>query len=74
MSPATSLNTRSSRPWRFEARKVTGWLPAAGVRPVMMPVCGSSVSPAGRPSAAKAIGRSPVHGMRYRNGFPGRAP
>ena len=41
---------------------------------VIMPVVVSRCRLAGRPSAANCIGRSPVDGMRYRNGLPGRQP
>ena len=43
-------------------------------RPVIRPVLASSVSPAGRPSAANFIGRSPLAAMVNSNGWPGRTP
>ena len=52
----------------------TAVLPAALSDPERMPVFSSSVRPAGRFSAAKVSGPSPVAGMRNRNGRPGVAP
>ena len=43
-------------------------------RTVIRPVASSSVNPAGRFSAENCIGRSPVAGIRNRNGLPGRTP
>ena len=65
VSPTTIVSARSSRPEPFSAFSVTAYRPrSSGVRPVRMPVFSSRRREAGRFSAAKAIGRSPVHGMR----------
>jgi hypothetical protein len=40
----------------------------------MIPVAESRFIEAGSFEAENRMGRCPVHGMRYRNGFPGRAP
>src|ERR1017187_363119 len=40
----------------------------------MIPVRRSSLSEAGRFLAENAMGRFPVEGIRYRNGWPGLAP
>src|SRR5260221_5884590 len=70
-SPATILNFRLAAPSEFFACKVTTYSPALVSVPVMRPVCGSSFSPAGKLSAAKIIGRSPVAAVVDQNGEPG---
>ncbi len=42
--------------------------------PVTIPVTGSNDRPSGNPCMLKRTGRSPVHGIRYRNGDPGWVP
>ena len=49
-------------------------VPAALSDPLMMPVLGSSVSPAGRFVAEKLSGPSPVAGIRNTSGRPGVHP
>ena len=48
--------------------------PARRRDPLMIPVCESSVSPAGKLVAANVSGPAPDAGMRNRNGLPGVAP
>ena len=75
VSPTTIASGRCATPWAFVAESVTAHVPAlAGLLPVMMPVEASRVRPSGSPVASKRIGRVPVHGTRYRNGWPGRHP
>jgi len=68
------LNSRLAAPREFLARKVTRYSPFFSIAPVIRPVCGSSCKPAGKLSAAKVIGRSPVAAMVNKNGEPGRTP
>ena len=68
---------RSARPLAFDrrrwsCRRCAGVLSAT--TPRMIPVAASRLRPAGRPCTVNCIGRSPVAGMRYRNGCPGRTP
>src|SRR5277367_2212055 len=74
LSPTTILNFRLAAPREFFARNVTTYSPALVNAPVMRPVWGSSCKPAGKLSAAKVIGRSPVAAMMNKNGEPGRMP
>src|SRR5450759_612550 len=62
-------------PFALAADSVTRYSPRfAGVAPLTIPVAASSFSSFGSPAAENRMGRSPVEGMRYRNGRPGRAP
>ena len=51
----------------------TGYDPAAGVVPVMMPVSLARESPVGSPVAENANGACPVAGMANKKGLAGRA-
>src|SRR5260370_18492215 len=74
VSPTTILNFRLAAPREFFARKVTRYSPLLSSVPVIRPVCGLSCKPAGKLSAAKVIGRSPVAATVNKNGEPGRTP
>src|SRR5437868_1054834 len=52
----------------------TGYEPATGVVPEIVPDAASMVRPAGRPLAANASGACPVAATVYRNGLPAMAP
>ena len=72
--PTTIRNGRFAVPWRLVAVSVTACVPGAATDPLIRPVAGSRRRPAGRPSAAKRIGRSPVAAIVKRKGDPGRTP
>src|SRR5438309_1949403 len=74
LSPTTIFNFRLVFPIAFFARKVTLYSPFLSRRPEMRPVSASTRNPAGKPSAAKLIGRSPVAEIVNRKGEPGRTP
>src|ERR1017187_655074 len=74
VSPTMSLNFFSAVPLAFVARNVPRCWPGSFNAPVISPVSAATCSPAGRPSTENSIGRSPVAGMRYRNGELGRTP
>src|SRR5450759_1330812 len=68
-------NRLAALPFALAADSVTRYSPRfAGVAPLTIPVAASSFSSFGSLAAENRIGRSPVQGMRYRNGRPGRAP
>src|SRR5450432_2010554 len=68
-------NRLAALPFALAAKSVTRYSPGrAGAEPLMMPVPVLSLSSFGSPATENRMGRSPVHGMRYRNGRPGRAP
>ena len=52
---------------------LTGYDPAAGVVPVMVPVSAAMVRPIGSPVAENESGACPVAGIVNRNGVAGRA-
>ena len=58
----------------LEALSFTWYSPAFFTFPVIIPVAASNLSPLGSPSALNVIGRSPVHGIRYKKSAPGLAP
>src|SRR6516162_11129966 len=74
VSPATMRNFFSFIPLPFVARSVTTCSPGDLSEPVISPDLESSLSPEGRSVAENLSGRSPVAGIRYRNGAPGRTP
>ena len=71
VSPTTIRKGRFAVPWRLVAVRVTACVPGTATDPAIRPVAGSRRRPAGRPSAAKRIGRSPVAAIVKRNGDPG---
>src|SRR4029079_6278928 len=74
VSPTTIFNVLSAEPSEFLACSFTRCSPLASVLPVIKPLFGSRVSPAGKPSAENSSGRLPVVATVKRNGCPGRTP
>lgn len=60
-------------PDAFVTVTATGYEPAAGMVPEMMPVDAAMVSPLGRPVAVNVSGACPVAGMAKRKGVAGEA-
>src|SRR5450432_3884365 len=73
VSPDTKLNACCALPLPFETVIVTGYVPAAGVVPLIVPVAAAKVKPDGRPDAANVNGAWPVAAIVYKKGVPGRA-
>src|SRR2546423_2140874 len=74
VSPDLIVRVAVAVPAAFVAVIVTGYDPAAGEVPVMMPVAASMVSPAGRPVAVNVSGACPVVGTVNRNGLAALVP
>src|SRR5688572_8230082 len=74
VSPTLMRNGLSVVPREFFAERTTAWVPRSFNVPVIRPVAASSLSPAGKPFAAKLTGRWPVAGTVKRKGEPGRTP
>src|SRR5437763_6216189 len=69
--PTTMRIFFSFAPLAFFARSVTITCPGFVNEPVISPVLESTVRPAGKSLTENSMGRSPVAGIRYRNGEPG---
>src|ERR1051326_3505820 len=72
--PTTVIVAEALFPFASLTDTSTSVRPAAFSEPVMMPVFGSSVSPAGRLRAEYVRSPSPDAGILNRNGRPGVAP
>ena len=68
MLPDTIVYVRVALPAAFVTVTVTGYDPAAGVVPVMIPVLAASVSPAGSPGRGKRQRACPLAGIANSSG------
>src|SRR5665213_1626240 len=74
LSPTTMRNFFSLLPKAFWARSTISYFPALVSVPVISPVAESTCRPAGSFLTENSMGLSPVAGMRYKKGEPGRTP
>src|ERR1035437_5667158 len=72
LSPQMILISASVFPAEFLAAALNRYSPADLSEPMMIPVFESSDKPAGRLSAVKLMGRSPLTASECKNGVPGR--